>query len=284
MKTDLKFATRVEPEKRVRLAKIDPEGPSGIDKAEGVLHLEKLGAQLNELQDLLYAAGTHSALIVLQGMDTSGKDGAIRHVIKFVNPQGCRVESFKVPTPDELAHDFLWRVHRVTPARGMMSVFNRSHYEDVIVVRVREIVPPEVWMPRFEQINNFEALLASNNTIIIKLFLHISKDEQEKRLLAREQEAEKAWKLSVGDWEQRSYWDDYHKVYAETLEKCSTATAPWHIIPANRKWMRNLSVAKTLVEALQPYKDEWLETLAKRSAQSVEELQQYRAKNGKLLR
>ena len=284
MENNIKFATQVEPGKRVRLGKIDPEGPSGIDKAEGALLLEKLGAELAELQELMYAAGTHSALIVLQGMDTSGKDGAIRHVMKFVSPQGCRVESFKVPTSDEIAHDFLWRVHRVTPARSMMSVFNRSHYEDVIVVRVREIVPPEIWAGRYEHINNFEALLAANNTIIIKLFLHISKDEQEKRLLAREKEPEKAWKLSVGDWEQRPFWEEYQKAYEEALEKCSTPIAPWHVIPANRKWLRNIAVAKTLVEALQPYKEDWLGVLSEQSAQRSEELQQYRAQNGNLLR
>jgi len=275
----MKLATRVEPNKKVRLAKIDPEGKAGIDKADGLAQLEEVGAKLDELQELLYAAGTHGALIVLQGMDTSGKDGTIRSVMKFVDPQGCRVESFKVPTPEELAHDFLWRIHRVVPPHGMMGVFNRSHYEDVLVVRVRQLVPKTVWAPRFEQINNFEALLAANNTIIIKLFLHISKDEQEKRLIAREQETEKAWKLAVGDWEQRPFWDDYQSAYEDALEKCSTEVAPWHIVPANRKWMRNLAVAKILVDTLEPYKEQWVRTLAERSSLRTQELQEYRAKN-----
>jgi PPK2 family polyphosphate:nucleotide phosphotransferase len=273
----MKLWTRVEPDKKVRLSKIDPGGPAGIDKAAGVQKLEELGAELNELQELLYAAGTHSALIVLQGMDTSGKDGAIRHVMKFVNPQGCRVESFKVPSADELAHDFLWRVHRVTPPLGMMSVFNRSHYEDVIVVRVRDILPEQVWSQRYEQINNFEALLAASNTIVVKLFLHISKDEQEERLLAREKEAEKAWKLAISDWEQRPFWDEYQSAYEDALQKCSTRAAPWYVVPANRKWLRNLAVAGILIDTLKPYKDQWKSTLAERSALRTTELQEYRA-------
>jgi len=270
------YAIRIEAGQKNSLTKIPTAAPRELNKEIALEKLEALGRELNRLQELLYAAGTHSLLLVLQGMDTSGKDGTIRGVMNYVNPQGCRVESFKVPNSEELAHDFLWRVHRVTPAKGMIAVFNRSHYEDVLVVRVQNLAPEKVWKARYEQINNFETLLAQNNTIIVKCFLHISKEEQEERLMAREAEAEKAWKLSVGDWENRQYWDDYQKASHDALTKCSTEHAPWHVIPADKKWFRNLAVAQLLVEILKPYEKEWKKVLAQRSEAGIAELKAFR--------
>jgi PPK2 family polyphosphate:nucleotide phosphotransferase len=275
MKTLL--AARISPNSKVPLSQIATTPPKSWDKKKAKRELDVWGEELLHLQELLYAVGTHSLLLVLQGMDTAGKDGAIRGVMKYVNPQGCRVESFKTPTSRELAHDFLWRVHKVAPEKGMIAVFNRSHYEDVLIVRVKNLVPPEVWKTRFEAINNFEKLLTQNNTIIVKCFLHISKDEQEERLLAREAEFEKAWKLSVTDWQERKLWGDYQKAYADALSKCSTPYAPWLVIPADKKWFRNVAIAQAVVEALRPYADEWSGVLQARSRASVEELKAFRA-------
>lgn len=271
------YAIRVKPEKPVNLDKIDTAFIAGLDKAGGAKQLDDFGRELNRLQTLLYAAGTHSLLVVLQGMDTAGKDGAIRGVMKSFNPQGMRVESFKVPTPQELAHDFLWRIHKATPTRGMIAIFNRSQYEDVLAVRVQQLVSEDVWAKRFDRINEFEKLLAQNDTIIVKCFLHISKEEQEERLLEREAEVEKAWKLSVGDWEQRKLWKDYQQAYEDALSKCSTPHAPWFVVPSDRKWFRNLAVAQVLAEALRPHEKEWTKVLAERSKESLEELKAYRA-------
>jgi PPK2 family polyphosphate:nucleotide phosphotransferase len=210
-------------------------------------------------------------------MDTSGKDGAIRNVLLNVNPQGCRVESFKVPTEEELAHDFLWRVHKVAPRKGMLGVFNRSHYEDVLVVRVHKLVPEQVWKARYEQINAFERLLADNGTIILKFFLHISKQEQEQRLLDREKEVDKAWKLAAGDWRERAYWDDYQKAYEDALTRCNRDYAPWYIVPANRKWFRNLAISEALVATLKEYRGEWRAALKKMSERRRAELAALRA-------
>ena len=275
MKTN--YAIKVNPDKKFQLSKIETSPKTDETKESAIEKLKVLGEELNHLQELLHAAGTHSLLVVLQGMDTSGKDGAIRGVMKNFNPQGCRVETFKVPISEELAHDFLWRIHQVTPPHGQIVVFNRSHYEDVLVVRVQKLAPPEVWKARYDHINNFENLLAAQNTIIVKCFLHISKDEQEKRLLAREAEVEKAWKLTVNDWEQREFWSDYQDAYQDALANCSTPFAPWFVLPADRKWFRNLALAEVLVEALKPHKKEWLEALDKRSKKSLEELKAFRA-------
>ena len=277
------LAQKVEAGAKIDLAQIDAGATAGLDKKEAPSRLDALGEELAHLQPLMYAAGTHSLLVVLQGMDTSGKDGVIRHVFTYLNPEGCHVQSFKAPTADELAHDFLWRVHQVTPGRGSVTVFNRSHYEDVLIARVHNLVPREVWQERYEQINNFENLLLANKTIILKFFLHISKDEQEKRLLAREQEIEKAWKLAPADWQERNYWDDYQAAYQIAVERCSTAIAPWHIVPANKKWFRNIAVAELIVDALRPFEKEWTDHLSRQSALRVEELKRYRAelKKGK---
>jgi PPK2 family polyphosphate:nucleotide phosphotransferase len=273
----MSYAFKAAPGKKVRLADYDADADGGMSKEEGRVKLAKLAAELGRIQEELYAAGEHSVLIILQGMDTSGKDGTIRGVLTDVNPLGCRVESFKVPTEEELAHDFLWRAHRVTPRRGMIGVFNRSHYEDVLVVRVHNLVPDKVWKARYDQINAFENILASNNTIVMKFFLHITKEEQEQRLLEREQDVSKAWKLSAGDWRERERWEDYQAAYQDALSKCSTEAAPWYIVPANRKWYRNLAVCEALVETLAGYNKSWHKALDAVAKARLAELAEMRA-------
>ncbi len=266
---------KVTEESKVHLKDYDPSYTGEhTDHAEAKQELEKLNNELSDLQEALAAAQQQSLLMILQGMDTSGKDGTIRHVLSGVNPQGCRVYSFKQPTPEELAHDFLWRIHKVTPAKGMMGIFNRSQYEDVLVARVHNLVPEEVWSRRYKEINAFEKLLANNGTIVLKFFLHISYDEQERRLLAREQDKDKAWKLSSSDWAERKYWNDYQNAYEDALSKCSTDEAPWYIVPANHKWYRNLAIAHTLVHTMNKYKDGWKQQLEARGKEELEKLKQ----------
>jgi PPK2 family polyphosphate:nucleotide phosphotransferase len=255
------FASKVKPGQRVSLARHDAGDTRDVDRAEGERMMLELDQELAELQELLYAAGRHSVLLLLQGLDTSGKDGTIKRVLQEVNTVGCHIHAFKAPTDQELAHDFLWRVHAQVPEKGQLGVFNRSHYEDVLVVRVHGLVPEEVWRKRYRQINDFERLLVESGTILIKCYLHISKEEQEERLLAREQEVTKAWKLSVGDWIERRSWDDYMDAYEDALSECSTEEAPWQIIPADKKWYRNLAIAQLLADAMRPYKEQWLEHL-----------------------
>ncbi len=199
----------------------------------------------------MWAQGEHALLIVLQALDAGGKDGVIRHVMSGVNPQGCQVTSFKVPTEEELEHDYLWRIHKATPRRGYIGIFNRSHYEDVLVVRVHNLVPEDVWQQRYEQINHFERLLADSGTTILKFFLYISKDEQKERFEARLRDPRKNWKFSVKDVKERGYWDDYVRAYEDALGRCSTPWAPWYIVPANRKWYRNLVISQAIVETLE---------------------------------
>ncbi|MBV9230078.1 MAG: polyphosphate kinase 2 family protein, partial [Chloroflexi bacterium] len=234
--------------------------------------LQELSNELEELQELMAAAQQQSLLMILQGMDTSGKDGTIRHVLARVNPQGCYVHSFKEPTQEELAHDFLWRIHKATPGKGVMGIFNRSHYEDVLVVRVHNLVPHSVWSHRYQEINHFEKLLTDNGTILLKFFLHISRDEQERRLLAREQDKDKAWKITAADWNERKYWDDYQQAYEDALSKCSTDEAPWYIVPANHKWFRNLAIAQMLVDTMHKHKSAWKEQLEARGQKEMETL------------
>jgi len=212
--------------------------------------LEKTLLRLRELQHLLYADKRYSLLIVLQALDAGGKDGTIRHVMSGVNPQGCDVTSFKAPSEEELAHDFLWRIHKAVPSRGYIGIFNRSHYEDVLIVRVHNLVPKEVWRRRYGQINDFERMLVQNGTTILKFFLHVSKDEQKKRFEARIQDSSRNWKLSLPDFEERQHWDDYTEAYEDVLRKCSTDYAPWYVVPADRKWFRNHLVAELIVRAL----------------------------------
>jgi PPK2 family polyphosphate:nucleotide phosphotransferase len=273
----LSYAHRIEPGTRVSLGDIDPRDTGRVGKSDGQERFVALNAELAGLQELLYAAGTHAVLMILQGMDTSGKDGAVRGVLMNVNPQGCRVESFKVPTEEELAHDFLWRVHKVTPGKGMLGVFNRSHYEDVLIARVHRFVAEDVWRARYEQINQFEQMLAASGTIILKFFLHISKDEQEKRLMEREQDPTKAWKLSASDWREREHWNAYQRAYEDALSECSTAHAPWYVVPADRKWFRNLAIAEVLAGTLREHVPTWRAALDAMSSARVAELQAFRA-------
>jgi PPK2 family polyphosphate:nucleotide phosphotransferase len=244
---------RVKPGVQVRLAEWDPADRSEFDggKNNGKAKLDELTDQLEELQELLYAEGKNKLLVVLQGMDTAGKDGVIRHVFDGVNPQGVKVASFKVPTPQELSRDYLWRIHQHTPARGEIVIFNRSHYEDVLVVRVHELVPQEVWSRRYEHINAFEKMLADEGVTILKFFLHIDMDEQKERLQARLDDPTKHWKFSKGDLAERKRWDEYIAAYEEMLSRTSTAYAPWYVIPSNRKWYRNLVVSTTIIQALE---------------------------------
>ena len=271
----MQLAWKVEEGSNVKLQDYDPGYvDEHTDPALARAELEQLGEELGELQELLAAAHHHSLLVVLQGMDSSGKADTIHQVLTQVNPQGCEVRSFKAPTLRELAHDFLWRVHRVTPAKGMIGIFNRSHYEDVLVVRVHNLVPEQVWSQRYDAINSFEHVLAQSDMIILKFYLHMSYEEQERRLLARQKDKMDAWKLSVADWVERKYWDAYQEAYEEALSKCSTDEAPWYIVPANNKWYRNLLVARTLVHTLRQYKDQWLDKLVERGERELELIEQ----------
>ena len=271
------LAWKVDEGTTVKLKDYDPGSiDEHIDHASAQGKLAELNDELSKTQELLAAAQHHSLLIVLQGMDTSGKDGTIRHVFSSVNPQGCEVHSFKAPTQEELLHDFLWRIHRVAPARGMIGVFNRSHYEDVLVVRVHNLVPENVWVHRYKEINHFEKLLTNSGTIVLKFFLHISNEEQKQRLLAREQDRDKAWKLSASDWAERKYWADYQNAYEDVLSKCSTQEAPWYIVPANHKWYRNLAIAQVLADTMHKYKDEWQADLEARGQKELAALKQMR--------
>jgi PPK2 family polyphosphate:nucleotide phosphotransferase len=243
---------RVKPGAHIRLASIDPEdiGDFDGDKDEGKEALDALNKALEDLQERLYSEHKKSILIILQGMDTSGKDGTIEHVFEGVNPQGVRVASFKAPTPIELEHDFLWRVHQKAPGKGEIVIFNRSHYEDVLIVRVHELVPEKVWSRRYAFINDFERLLSGEGTIILKFFLHINQDEQERRFLDRLADPAKHWKFNPDDLKERKHWDRYMHAYEDALSMTSTEWAPWYIVPANRKWFRNLVIASVLVDAI----------------------------------
>ena len=246
---------QVKPKAKVGLADHDPSTTGGIkDKADAKEQLAANVARLDELQYLLYAENKHALLIVLQAMDAGGKDGTIRHVMGAINPQGCRVTSFKAPSAEELDHDFLWRIHQAVPAKGEIGIFNRSHYEDVLVVRVHDLVPKAVWSERYDAINRFEANLAANGVTLLKFFLHVSKDEQKERFQERINTPHKHWKVNPGDLEERKRWDDYMRAYEAALSRCSTRHAPWFIIPANKKWFRNLAISQIIVEALEDLK------------------------------
>ena len=267
----------IKPHSKVNLKDFDPADTRGVSEKEALERLEKLREKVSELQELMFSAGNTPLLIVLQGRDTSGKDGTIRHCLRFMNAQSTRVAPFKVPTPSELAHDFLWRVHQQTPGKGETVIFNRSHYEDVLVVRVHDIAPKEVWSKRYDHINAFEKLLSDSGCIILKFFLHISKEEQEKRLLEREQDDVKAWKLSVNDWKELEFWSDYSEAYEDALEKCSTEHAPWHVIPADEKWYRNLLITEAIYDALKPHEDRWRAKLSALGEEMRAELKAFRA-------
>jgi len=260
--------------KKIKLNDFDPSDTGKVARLDAQEQTTKLLDELSDLQTLLYAAQQTPVLIVLQGMDTAGKDGTIRGLSATLNPLSCRVASFKVPTPLELAHDFLWRVHAETPGKGTLTIFNRSHYEDVLVARVHNLVPKLVWQARYDLINQFEELVASNGTIILKFFLQISNAEQERRLHEREQDPTKAWKLSPQDWKERELWDDYQAAYEDALNRCAVPHSPWYIVPADHKWYRNLAITEAIVASLRPSKEGWLDKLKQ---VGTEEMKQLRA-------
>ncbi len=249
---------RIKPGSKVNLAKIDPGYAGGFANEDTTKdELNKYSQRLSELQAMMYAENKHALLIVLQAMDGGGKDGTIHHVMAAMNPQGCSVVGFKVPTAEELAHDYLWRIHEHTPRKGQITVFNRSQYEDVLVVRVHNLVAKEVWSKRYNEINEFERELTNSGTTIVKFFLHIDKEEQLKRFRDRLDQPDKQWKISDSDYTERELWDDYQKAYMDALSKCSFNYAPWYVIPANHKWFRDLAVSQILVETLEGLKMEY---------------------------
>jgi PPK2 family polyphosphate:nucleotide phosphotransferase len=242
----------LQPGKPISLSELSTRGRDFLDdRDKGEAEFFALRDELADLQHRLYAEGKRKLLVVFQATDAGGKDGAIRHVFRGVNSQGVRVTSFKAPTKEELAHDFLWRIHEVVPGVGMIGVFNRSHYEDVLIVRVDDLAPEEVWQPRYEQINQFEKLLHDTGTTIIKFFLHISKKEQKERFEERIENPRKRWKFSCEDLAKREQWDDYQMAYEEMLNRCTTPWAPWRVIPADQKWYRNYAICRALVQTLQ---------------------------------
>ncbi len=247
---DFTDSLRIQPGTRAGLARRDTGETFGFDKASARDATQRQLDRLTDLQDRLWAEGKRAVLVVLQGIDSAGKDGVINKVMTAFNPQGCPVTSFKVPSAEELAHDYLWRVHEHVPKRGEIAIFNRSHYEDVLVVRVHGLVPRRVWSKRYAQINEFERMLAENGTTIVKFFLSIDREEQRARFQARYDDPTKRWKFSMGDLEERKRWDDYQAAFEEALTRTSTEWAPWHVIPANRKWFRDLAVATTLARTI----------------------------------
>lgn len=248
---DLADRFRVAPGSSVRLADRDPRDDAGLTKDEVRDRMDEVRERLFLLQRRLYAEGRRALLVVLQGMDAAGKDGTIRGAFGALNPQGARVVSFKAPTSNELDHDYLWRVHNACPRRGEVGIFNRSHYEDVLVVRVEELAPQELWRRRYDHINAFERLLHDEGTVVLKFFLHLSKDEQRERLLERIHDPERHFKFNPGDFQSRRKWDQYVEAYQDALERCSTDHAPWYVIPADRNWMRNYAVARITLDALE---------------------------------
>jgi len=241
----------VRPNSKVNLSRHDAEFTGKYKEKEvAKRELEETVAEISKLQTVLYAESRRALLVVFQAMDTGGKDGAIRGVFSGVNPQGCRVTAFKAPSHDELAHDFLWRIHAAVPPKGYIGIFNRSHYEEVLIVRVHNLVPKEVWSRRYKQINEFEDILAQNNVAILKFYLHISKDQQKERLQARLKDPEKNWKFNPEDLNERKLWPHYTRAYEEALSQCSTEAAPWFVIPSNKKWFRNLAIAKIILQKL----------------------------------
>ncbi|HET6282049.1 MAG TPA: PPK2 family polyphosphate kinase [Polyangia bacterium] len=262
---------------RVRLDRFDPADTAGLEKEEGVERLDALGTEFAELGNLLTYAGQHALLVVLQGRDASGKDGAIRKILEFSNIQNARVEPFKVPTEEERAHDFLWRVHKVTPRRGHIALFNRSHYEDVIAVRVHRLVPDHVWHRRYDHINTFERLLSDSDVIVLKFFLNVSKEEQLQRLLEREKDPKTAWKLNPDDWRELPLWNKVTAAYEDAIGKCAMPHAPWYVVAADKKWFRNLAIMERLVLTLRPYRKGWLQTLKKMGRERLKEIEALRA-------
>ena len=244
-------------QEKVRIKDFDPGFCGGLDKEKTKLKTDQYGRRIGELQQLLYANAKHSLVILFQGMDASGKDGAVRQVLQYVNPAGVETSNFKTPSAEERAHDYLWRIHKAVPRFGNIGVFNRSHYEDVLVVRVLNLQPTEVWKKRYDQINEFERILTANNVVLLKFFFHISKETQKERFEERIQDPRKNWKFSADDLKMRNFWDQYQEAYEDVLNRCSTEYAPWHVVPADRKWYRDYLIAQTVVQALEDLKMDW---------------------------
>jgi PPK2 family polyphosphate:nucleotide phosphotransferase len=241
----------------ISLKDFDPDCHEGLDKERTREKTRELCEKIGDLQRLLYAESNHSLLILLQGMDTSGKDGTVKHVLDAVNPAGVETANFKAPSKEDLAHDFLWRIHKAVPRYGNIGIFNRSHYEDVLIARVMKLVPEKTWKARYAQIKAFEKCLVENNVVLLKFFLHISKDEQAERLEARLDEPRKNWKFDPDDLKMRAHWKDFMRAYEDAINNCSTPRAPWHIVPANKKWYRDYVVAGIVVKALEKLRLKW---------------------------
>lgn len=271
------YARLTDGSRKLELADVGTEAPKQLDKEKAVAELDRLGAEFAELANLLAYAGQHALLVVVQGRDASGKDGAIRKILDFSNIQNAAVTAFKAPSEEERAHDFLWRVHAVAPRRGHIALFNRSHYEDVIAARVHELVPEKVWKTRYEHINAFERLQVDSDVIVVKFFLNVSRAEQMARLLEREKDPKTSWKLNVGDWRELPLWDETSAAYEDALNKCATPEAPWHLVPADKKWFRNLAIMERLVLELRPYRKVWLETLKEMGKSALKEIRALRA-------
>ncbi|MFN8661759.1 MAG: PPK2 family polyphosphate kinase [Thermomicrobiales bacterium] len=270
----MRYALRFDGSQPCDLREISTHGDPAADRDAGEAELDKLIKQIGDLQTLLYAADSDAVLMVLQGMDTSGKDGVIRKVLDEVDAQGVHVWAFKVPTAEEKSHDFLWRHQLHTPATSIIAVFNRSYYEAVLVEKVKGIASEEVVESRYPHINDFELLLTQSRTIVLKFFLYISKEEQAARLLARQRDITKSWKLSLGDWQERQSWDEYIDAYQRAIAATATAYAPWYVVPSDRKWYRNLAVAQVIAETLEPYREKWLSDLKARGDRELTILRQ----------
>jgi PPK2 family polyphosphate:nucleotide phosphotransferase len=272
------YAPSTDGSRRIDLDKLDAGDTGRVHKEAGVGELEVWGNELAELGNLLTYAGKHALLVVLQGRDASGKDGTIRKILDFTNIQNSAVTPFKVPTAEEYSHDFLWRAHRVAPARGHVALFNRSYYEDVIAARVHNIVPEATWKRRYAHINAFEQLLVDNDVILLKFYLHVSRDEEIERLYAREKDPRTAWKLNPNDWRELPLWNEMTAAYEDALEKCATPAAPWYLVPADKKWYRNLAVIQRIVLELRPYKAQWLDALREMGKEALKDIRALRAK------
>jgi PPK2 family polyphosphate:nucleotide phosphotransferase len=272
------YASSTDGSRKISLAKLDTDGGGHLRKEAGLDELATWGAELAELGNLLTYAGQHALLVVLQGRDASGKDGAIRKILEFSNLQNTAVRPFKVPTEEERAHDFLWRVHAVVPRLGHIALFNRSHYEDVIAARVHKLAPEPVWKRRFAHINAFERVLVDSEVIVVKFYLHVSRDEEVQRLLDREKDPRTAWKLNPGDWRELPLWDEVTAAYEDAINKCATPEAPWYLVPADKKWFRNLAILQRLVLELRPYRNLWLATLKEMGQAALREIRALRAK------
>ena len=266
-----------KPGAKIRIDDISAEPPKGMTREKAAERFASLGTELFALQDAMFGSKVHSVVVVLQGRDGAGKDGTIKHVVGNLNPRGVNVISFGVPTTEEREHDFLWRVHRHAPRRGEFSIFNRSHYEDVLVVRVHDLVPKALWKERYGHIIDFEELLAEHGTIVLKYFLHITNKEQKERLLEREKDKKTAWKLNPNDWKERDHWDEYTRAYEEAISRTAAPHAPWTIVPANSKWYRNLVIAESIVEALRARRKSWERKLDEMGRAGRAGLDEYRA-------